>query len=742
MARVDVKRLMLRLVPILLCLLILCSCSTMGGRGAMGKQASDIVKGSRVEGSDSVFRPGPQFEEELREKVAAEFRALEGKDQKLPLTLNEDVKAGIEYFLTDARRFMINALSRSGRYMPMLQHNLRKKGLPPDLAYLVLIESGFRVDAVSPASAGGLWQFIPTTGRRYGLKINDWVDERMHPEKATLAAADYLADLHEMFGSWPLAAAAYNCGEGKIQAGLKKHGVTTYWELSAIPGFLPEETRRYVPLFLAAVIIAKDPARFGLTDLAEEKPEEYDEVEVNQPTDLDVIARLVGSDPSILQRLNPHLKLWCTPLDEAKYTVKVPKGAGEGFAEKYAALDPQQRFKVSFHVVKPGESLQSIAAMYQLSALTLQKYNGLGSPRVYRGQKIRLPVDAAVYVVRQKEYEARATAERQKLEKTASRLVYKVKPGDNAYQIARRYDVSWQDLTTWNNIKDVRKLQPGDELVLYLGPLPTGGTKKASEYRVAEARTIESKPAEPRTQPDKPKEEKRTDHPARRDEQTTPTTYKVQSGDTIYTLAQKFDQRPETLMAANELKTSRINPGQVLNIPGGHRAAVSSGKSERKEEASPARVEYRPAQVSIGSTPDSYTVQSNDTLWKISQRFKVKPEDIRAANHMKDNNLQPGQVLKLPAAAGKESEGASSRPETIKAARTEAKPPEQARSEQSARTEKKVLPVVSYKVQNGDTLWKISQRFKVNPAQIRLWNNMKNDHIHPGLVLTIKADQS
>jgi membrane-bound lytic murein transglycosylase D len=738
---------MYRLVTVLACLLILASCSGLVQRAPvhMGERASSVVKECRSE----TYRPGAQFPEHLRDKIAAEYWALEGPNARIPVELNDEVKGAIDYLLTEAPRFMTRSLGRSQKYMPMIQGTFRKKGLPADLAYLALIESGYQVSVISPAGAGGIWQFIPGTARRYGLIVDEFVDERFHPEKATEAAADYLKELHQMFGTWPLATAAYNCGEGKIDKGLKRYKAETFWDLQKQEGFLRDETRGYVPKFLAAIIIAKDPAKYGITGIVAEKPDEFDEVQVAHPTDLDVIARLTGTKVSVIEDLNPHLKLWCTPLFQRNYPVKVPKGTAEKFYTQYAKLKPEDCMKTTVHTVQSGENLKKIAALYQLSGGTLKRYNKLRSVYLRSGQKIKLPVDKKVYAARIKEYQARLAAERRALEKSGNRIVYKVRSGDNPWLIAKRFDIHWKDIAVWNDIKDVRKLMPGDELVLYLGPSPqpATSTKTASKTdkkeSAAKEKSKETRVASIESDQRVGVAGEGCDLPGKKPLAATAqvsanvqqSTYTVESGDSLWSIARKLNVTVDSLRKANGLEGNRLKIGQVLKVPGAAPAKKPekikakeeeivrvAEKSEPAKEASKPVAPIKPVKAATSTVGGSvHTVEQDETVWRISQKYGVTPEVIRAVNNMKDNSIKPGQVLNIPAKGTV----------TVK---TDDSPKKDVshKADAGQKTTK-----VAYTVKNGDTLWKISQRFKVNPEQIREWNSMKDNSIKPGDVLTI-----
>lgn len=244
----------------------------------------------------------------------------------IPVTYNERVSQWIKYFQTEGRKSFRLWLERSGRYLPFMQDELERAGLPLDLVYVAMIESGFRPDAVSHASAMGLWQFIASTGRRYGLGIDWWVDERRDFEKSTRAAIAYMKDLNEQFDSWYLVAASYNMGENGVRRLMKKHGTNNFWDL-ADKGALPRETTDYVPKILAALLISKAPALYGFRDLNYHMPLSYDTVRVPGGTDLVNLADYLGVSEKHLQELNPELLKGFIPRDVRGHNIRVPKGA-------------------------------------------------------------------------------------------------------------------------------------------------------------------------------------------------------------------------------------------------------------------------------------------------------------------------------------------------------------------------------------------------------------------------------
>ena len=250
----------------------------------------------------------------------------------VPIQMNKQVRAYLVYFSTERKAVIQRYLSRSTRYLPMIKGVFQEYGLPEDLAYLAMIESGFNNKATSPAAAAGMWQFIRGTGLRYGLAIDSYVDERRDPEKSTRAAAKYLLDLYKQFGSWYLAAASYNCGEGRVQRELNQSNHKNFWELSANM-CLPTETKNYVPQMIAATIIAKNPEKFGFKNVPYLPPEKVDKVQVNEPTSLKAAAFAVNMQADDIQALNPALLRGVTPPDSPNYTLNLPPNSRELFSK-------------------------------------------------------------------------------------------------------------------------------------------------------------------------------------------------------------------------------------------------------------------------------------------------------------------------------------------------------------------------------------------------------------------------
>ena len=311
----------------------------------------------------------------------------------VPIIVNKNVESFIRYFQTNGRKHFEKWLGRSKDYMVMLQSILKENGVPEDLSYIALIESGLNPTVRSHANAVGMWQFIKGTATRYGLRVDWWIDERMDPEKATHAAAKYFKNLYGMFDSWYLAAASYNAGEGRVSRAIKRHGTEDFWELASFKKrSLHRETREYVPKYLAALTIAKDPESYGFEPVAFNEELMYDKVRVSQATDLSVIADASGTSLEEIRRLNPELLRWFTPPNYPGYMVKIPAGRTEMYAENMSKLPAAKRIAFLQHKVKRGETISRIAKRYGTGVKPILHLNNIKGTRLKPGTTIMIPV--------------------------------------------------------------------------------------------------------------------------------------------------------------------------------------------------------------------------------------------------------------------------------------------------------------------------------------------------------------
>jgi membrane-bound lytic murein transglycosylase D len=397
------------------------------------------------------------------------------------IPLNGKVLSYIELFQTRLHDWFDEGLRRGSRYLPMIQDVFRAQGLPLDLAYVPLIESAFNPNAQSRAKAKGLWQFMRPTGLDYDLKQNWYIDERSDPEKATRAAATYLKTLGGMFGGdWHLALASYNVGPRRIQQARARSRKNDFWDLAATARYLPRETREYVPMILAAIVIARNPSQYGF-DVAPEQPLSYEKVAVSEPIDLRRVAEWTGAPIDDIQALNPELRRWTTPVRSPDYELKVPVGTGDAFRARLTEASPESLATLQWHTVKRGESLLTIARTLKVKQADLADANYLSiRARVKPGQQLIIPSAPTTLLAARADNPApetqlavsHAVVSQQATSPTHARLepqkvVYRVKSGDTLFSIARLYNTTVDALKSWNTRISGSRIQAGDRLTIF-----------------------------------------------------------------------------------------------------------------------------------------------------------------------------------------------------------------------------------------------------------------------------------
>ena len=416
--------------------------------------------------------PKPAADTATAEAVKADLAATE---HDVPIPQNSRVLSYVELFQGRLRDYIEESLVRGSKYLPMIQNVFRAEGVPLDLAYIPIIESGFKTNALSRASAKGPWQFMKATAVEQGLKHDWYIDERSDPEKATVAAAKYLKSLHKMFdGDWHLVLAAYNGGMGRVQRAMNRSGIEDFWRLSQSSRYLPRETREYVPLILAAIIVARNPAQYGF-EIATAQPMAYDTVTVDRPIDLRRVAEWTGQPVDEIQALNPELRRWTTPIKADAYELKVPVGTAEQFNARFASAGPGDLVTLNTYTVKKGDTISTIARKLRVSRIDLAEANHLSiRSRVRVGQALVIPrAPATLLATNSKPAAPPAVASRPISatpavadsgdESTPRIVTHRVRRGDTLFAIARLYDTTVDKIKALNRLRS-NTITPGDRL--------------------------------------------------------------------------------------------------------------------------------------------------------------------------------------------------------------------------------------------------------------------------------------
>jgi membrane-bound lytic murein transglycosylase D len=571
----------------------------------------------------------------------------------IPVELNEQVSQYIRLFQGPIRDHFVQWLSRATRYVPRMREILTQQGLPVDTVYLALIESGFSTQAYSPARAAGQWQFIGSTGRRFGLHNDFWVDERRDPEKATLAAAGYLKELHEQLGSWYLAWAGYNAGAGTIMRAIRHSGTTDFWAL--IRGHvMKKETKGYVPKLIAAALIAKHPHAFGFDDVAFMPPLEYEEVETAKPTDLDQVAAAAGVDVSVIRELNPALRRFCTPpsRDGAPYKLRVPVGTKVAVLAALAKLPP---LSFKYHKSSGAETAAQLARLYSVKPEQILRMNGLRKLPPKAGRELVIPVPATEAT------DLRVAAIKDEREVGRRRRVWRWKHGHKQWFYSNGGGSGWRasddGQDPWHGVNGVNA--EDDELEAAAERGPSAAATPILTSNPTPTATV----ASPAPTPDDPKAERAgpqaalsraavrapRPRPPPVPEEPPPADavrYTVAEGDSLWSISQAHGIDFTQLCKWNKIRkpaSHRLYPGEELWVR-------NAAPDPKVAPPAPALIT---AAAPAGSTQTiSYQVQDGDNLWQISRKLKVKVEDILRDNHLDgDGVLQPGMNLKVQVTA-------------------------------------------------------------------------------------------
>jgi membrane-bound lytic murein transglycosylase D len=481
------------------------------------------------EANDVTFPADPH----IKAKAEAEIKSTRSD---LPLMMTDQVAGYIAFFSSRGRGVLERGLARSGRYEEMIHTILREEGVPQDLIYLAQAESGFHPLAVSHAGARGMWQFMGSRAKGYGLERNWWVDDRQDPEKATRAAARHLKDLYQQFGDWYLAMAAYNSGPGTVQSAVKRTGYADFWELYR-RNVLPKETRNYVPIILAVTIMAKNPTQYGLEDVNRENPVPYDTVKIDYPIDLRLAAECVDASVADLQDLNPSLLRMTTPKDEV-FDLHVPAGSKEKFRTAVAAIPTDKRVWWRYHKVQSSDTLASLAKTYHTTAQSIAEANTLDAgDELETDSKLIIPIAPGKYS--ETGYYAKAITR------------YKVRKGDTVQSVAENFGVPEKMVRNWNHLKG-NSVAGRRVLYIHLPVTPSAEQLAAKSSSSSSGQHTSSKSKQAATTEAK---------------SGAVVHHKVKSGETFYSIASSYNTTVTALKRDNR-NVATLRPGMILVVRG------------------------------------------------------------------------------------------------------------------------------------------------------------------------------
>jgi membrane-bound lytic murein transglycosylase D len=642
------------------------------------------------------------------------------EETAVPLPFNDYVGRAISFFLSKGREHFERWMYLSGKYLPVMEKIFREEGVPVELVYLSMTESGLRPDARSRARAVGLWQFIKGTASLYGLRMNFWYDERRDFEKATRAAARHLMDLFSELGDWNLVLASYNAGVGKVYRAIRRSGKTDYWSMRK---YLPRQTRNYVPQYIAIARMALEPEKYGFRNLPLADPLKYDVVAVDDGVDLKVLASCAETDVATLQELNPELLHPNTPPGVTGYRLRIPQGRKDVFARKFAAVPADQKKQWVVHKVRGSETLGAIARKYGLTVSVLKEVNDIRSerrlnpgsmlaipvsPEEMEGTKVPFDYDLEAKKVsfgKGKEAalaQAKSDASRPsnssnrtlKNPRGKSQLVYTVKRGDTIGHVAEWYGVRASDIRNWNDIGYRNYIQPGLEMTIWVDQDKADALRKIDGMSFAEKEEFRRGEVGSASN--------RVPRASSGDDQSSQqgwVQYRVREGDAIEKIAKQYGISVSDLRIWNGLRGNNVVVGQSLDIysePEERAPIILTAPDPQKPLAGDAD------KIKSAASEQTHRVRKGETLSDIARAYGVTTRELMQHNKLRSSKVKINQVLRIPSSAAATSSNSY------------------------------------HKVRRGDTLWDISREYDVSVEDLQASNDVA-DGIHPGDRLLIPS---